>query len=340
MADPPARREHGIAQGHGRGLSATLEHVNAAGTCQLIAPDWLWIPITLGAAAAQTARNAAQRHLTPILGTLGATLVRFLYGLPFALMWLAAVALVGDFPVPRANSTFVWWIVVSSITQIGATALLLRVMEERNFTLGTAYAKTEIIQVALFALVFLGDPLTLGVVLAVLSSTAGIMLLAPITRERPVRTLIAGWTTRPALLGLLSGSCFGIAAVGYRGAALALEGTQFPMAAACTLAAAQALQTVLLGGWLLARNASVVVRVAREWRKSLFAGLMGATASGCWFTAMAIEPAAHVRTLGLIEILFSYAISRRLFRERVTRLEIAGMMLLMAGLVIVTARAW
>ena len=112
------------------------------------------------------------------------------------------------------------------------------------------------------------------------------------------------------------------------------------MAAACTLAAAQALQTVLLGGWLLARNASVVVRVAREWRKSLFAGLIGATASGCWFTAMAIEPAAHVRTLGLIEILFSYAISRRLFRERVTRLEIAGMMLLMAGLVIVTARAW
>jgi drug/metabolite transporter (DMT)-like permease len=304
----------------------------------VIAPEWLWIPITIGAAAAQTARNAAQRHLTPILGTLGATLVRFVYGLPFALLWLVAVALVGGFPLPSPNAAFVWWIAVSSVTQIGATALLLRVMAERNFALGTAYAKTEIIQVALFALLFLGDPLTPGVLLAVVFSTVGVMLLAPIDRKRPLRTLISGWTTRPALMGVLCGSLFGIAAVGYRGAALALEGTTYPMAAACTLAAAQALQTVLLGGWLVVRSPTVVVRVASEWRKSLFAGLMGATASGCWFTALAIEPAAHVRTLGLVEIVFSYAISQRLFRERVARSEITGMMLLMLGLVIVTLR--
>ena len=80
----------------------------------------------------------------------------------------------------------------------------------------------------------------------------------------------------------------------------------------------------------------MVVRVCREWRRSLFAGLMGATASGCWFTAMAIEPAAHVRTLALVEIFFGYVIARRFFSERFNRIEIAGMMLLTAGLVIVT----
>src|SRR5215203_2180844 len=111
---------------------------------ELIAPDWLWIPITIGAALAQTARNAAQRHLTPVLGTLGATLVRFFYGLPFALLWLFAVAIVGGFPLPAPNTPFVWWVLVSSIAQIAATALLLRVMAERNFALGTAYAKTEV----------------------------------------------------------------------------------------------------------------------------------------------------------------------------------------------------
>jgi drug/metabolite transporter (DMT)-like permease len=78
------------------------------------------------------------------------------------------------------------------------------------------------------------------------------------------------------------------------------------------------------------------VRVLREWRKSLFAGLMGATASACWFTAMAIEPAAHVRTLALVEILFGYALSWRYFRERVSRSELTGMLLLMAGLIVVT----
>ena len=302
----------------------------------MVAPEWLWIPITIGAALAQTTRNAAQRHLTPILGTLGATLVRFFYGLPFALLWLAAVALVGGFPLPDPNVTFAAWVVVSSVAQIGATALLLRVMAERNFALGTAYAKTEVIQVALFGLVFLGDPLTAATTVAIVFGTIGVMLLAPIDRERPLRTLIAGWTTKTAMLGLLSGAGFGLAAVGYRGAALALEGAAFPMAAAYTLVAAQALQTVLLGGGLLVRDADVVVRVCREWRKSLFAGLMGATASACWFTAMAIEPVAHVRTLALVEVFFGYVISHRFFRERVTGTEVAGMVMLVVGLAIVT----
>lgn len=302
----------------------------------MIAPEWLWIPITIGAALAQTVRNAAQRHLTPILGTLGATLVRFLYGLPFALLWLWAVAAVGDFSLPALSTPFLWWVLVSAVAQIGATALLLRVMAERNFALGIAYAKTDVILVAVFGLAFLGDALTPATIVAIVFSTVGVMLLAPIDRKRPLYTLIAGWTTRSAMLGLASGAGFGLAAVGYRGAALALEGAAFPMAAACTLVAAQALQTALLGGWLLARKPAVVVSVCREWRKSLFAGLMGAVASGCWFTAMAIEPAAHVRTLALIEVLFGYAIARRFFRERLSAIELVGMLLLMVGFVIVT----
>jgi len=123
---------------------------------------------------------------------------------------------------------------------------------------------------------------------------------------------------------------------GYRGAALALAQSAFPMAAACTLVAAQALQTVLLTSWLLVRDPIVVARVCREWRRSLFAGLMGATASAGWFTAMAIEPAAHVRTLALIELVFAYIVAHRFFREQVSGTEAAGMLLLVGGLVIVT----
>ena len=65
---------------------------------------------------------------------------------------------------------------------------------------------------------------------------------------------------------------------------------------------------------------------------------MGAAASRGWFTAMTIEPAAHVRTLGLVELLFSYVVSRRVFRERLSRRELAGIALLTLGLVVVTLR--
>jgi hypothetical protein len=109
---------------------------------------WLWIPVTIGAALAQTLRNTAQRHLTGALGTLGATLVRFLYGLPFAALWLGVVYGTGGSPLPVPTLEFVGWVLLGAGCQITATVLLLRVMVERNFTLGVAYSKSEIIQIA------------------------------------------------------------------------------------------------------------------------------------------------------------------------------------------------
>jgi drug/metabolite transporter (DMT)-like permease len=299
-------------------------------------PAWLWIAATLWAAFAQTIRNAAQRHLTAELGTLGATLVRFLYGVPFALLWLFAVqkATATALPVPALN--FAIWVAVGGLAQILATALLLRTMQERNFALGVAYSKTEILQVAVFGLVFLGDPIGLPAALAVASATVGVLLLSPADKERPLRALLTGWTSRTALLGLACGACFAISVVGYRGATLALPATPFLTAAAYTLVAAQVFQTLVLGGWLLLRDASVVRKVLIAWRVSLFAGFMGAAASAGWFTAFALEPAAHVRTLGLVELVFSYAVSRRLFRERLSRLEVAGMALLALGVAIIS----
>jgi drug/metabolite transporter (DMT)-like permease len=298
--------------------------------------DWIWIPITIWAALAQTLRNAAQRRLVTELGTLGATLVRFLYGLPFAALWLAIVQAWTDSPLPRLSGTFVAWVVVGGVSQIAATAFLLRAMEERSFALGVAYSKTELIQVALFGLVFLGDPLGLPTGIAVLLGTLGVLLLSPADPKRPLRALAAGWSTRPALFGLAAGAGFALASVAFRGATLQMPRGSFAMAAASTLVAALTLQTLLLGGYLAVRVPRVVRGLALAWRPSLFAGFMGAAASAGWFTAFALEPAAHVRTLGLMELVFSYAISLRLFRERFTRLERVGMALLVAGLVLVT----
>lgn len=296
----------------------------------------LWIPVTIWAAFAQTLRNAAQRHLTAELGTLGATLVRFLYGLPFAALWLAGVQLAAAGEIAAPARPFFAWVLLGSVGQILATALLLRTMQERNFALGVAYSKTEVLQVAVFGLVFIGDPISLRTAAAVASGTLGVLLLSPADPNQPLRTLVTGWTSRSALLGLACGTGFAISAVAYRGAALSLGTPSFLLAAACTLLAAQVLQTILLGGWLLARAPGVVGRVFRAWRVSLFAGFMGAAASAGWFTAFALQPAAHVRTLGLIELIFSYVVSRRMFKERLGKRELAGMALLAAGVVVIT----
>ena len=60
------------------------------------AMDGLWIPLTIGAAFAQTLRNAAQRSLVGTVGTMGATLVRFLFALPFAAIYTVLVFVIAD----------------------------------------------------------------------------------------------------------------------------------------------------------------------------------------------------------------------------------------------------
>jgi len=296
---------------------------------------WLWIALSVWAAFAQTLRNTAQRSLTASLGTLGATLVRFLYGLPFALAWLAAVHYWRAESLPAASWAFLGWVTLGAVAQIAATAFLLLAMEARSFALGVAYSKTEILQIAVFGLVFLGDPISPTTALAVACGTLGVLLLSPADKARPFAALLSGLTTRPALLGLASGAGFAFAAVGYRGAALSLDGS-FLMSAATALAAAQFIQTVLLGGWLLWRSPDVVAGTLRLWRPSLFAGFMGAAASAGWFSAFALQPAAHVRTVGLIELVFSYAVSLKLFREKLSRLELAGMVFLALGIAVIT----
>jgi drug/metabolite transporter (DMT)-like permease len=301
-----------------------------------MAPGWLWIPLTVWAGFAQTLRNAAQRHLIDDLGTLGATLVRFLFGLPFALIYIAVVWALSDSSLPGVTPAFLFWVFEGGVCQILATALLLLVMRDRNFAVGVAYSKTELVQVAVFGAVFLGDPTSLPTVVAIVLATLGVLMLSPVDPARRLRSIVQGWTTRSALLGFASGGGFALAAVGYRGGALELEHTPFTLAAAYTLVWAMAIQVVVLGGWLLVRNAQVFVALLGVWRASMAAGLMGAAASAGWFTAMAIEPVAHVRTLGLVELLFSFAVARRFFSERLAAAELAGAGLLTLALVIVT----
>ncbi|MFO1305202.1 MAG: DMT family transporter [Burkholderiales bacterium] len=296
----------------------------------------LWIPITIFAALAQTIRNAAQRHLVAELGTLGATLVRFLYGLLFAVLWLAVTVTAMQARVPVPSLAFLGWCLAGGLAQIAGTALLLATMRERNFAVGVAYSKTEVMQVALLSFVLLGDRLTPASGIAVAAGTLGVLLLAPADRDRPIASLVEGLGSKSALMGLGCGAGMAMSAVSYRAATHAAGTSSWIVDAALTVTVAQSMQTLMLGGWLWWRSRDVVTRTLRAWRASLFAGFMGAAASIAWFTAFAIQSVTYVRTLGLVEMPFSYLVSRRFFRERLTPREIAGMALIVSGVLVIT----
>lgn len=286
----------------------------------------MWIVATVLAAALQTARNAMQSSLTTKLGTLGATQVRFIYGLPFAVVLLGAAAAAAHTLPPAPSQSFFVYTAGGAIAQIAGTALLLAAMQARSFSVATAFNKTEAVQVAVFGVVLLGEHLTAVRAAAVVIATAGVVVAA----VRPdVRANFA--SVRPALFGVASGGLFALASVGFRGGILALGNDAYYLRAATTLTWSLAIQATLLGCWLAAFARPALVGSFRLWRESMTAGLLGACASQLWFLGFSLTSAANVRTLGLIEMLFAHGVARRVFDQRPTARETVGMALVIVG---------
>jgi drug/metabolite transporter (DMT)-like permease len=287
--------------------------------------NWLWVVFTIAAALAQTFRNATQRELTGKLGTVGATHTRFLFGFPFALIFLAAVTWASGVALPAPTLAYVPWLLMGTLAQIVATMLMLAAMSERSFVVSVAYIKTEPVQVAIFGLVFLGDAITIPLAAAIVIATAGVVLMS----VKPSQ--IAAGGNRPAVLGVAAGAMFALSAVGFRGAVLALDTPSFVMAATFTLALGLALQAVVLSLYLVIRDRTVLVNILRNWQPSLAAGFLGALASQFWYLAFAVATAASVRTLALVEVLFAQAIATFVFRQKTTPREGLGIVLVVAG---------
>ena len=290
----------------------------------------LWIPITLAAAALQTARNAFQRSLTGALSPLGATYTRFVFGFPFAALYAALVLAASDAPLPAAPAAFFGWVTLGGVAQIFGTACLLKLFQLRNFGTGIAFSKSEILQVALFGMLVLGDRVSARAALAIGVATLGLLLLA---RGSTALSLGASLLGRPTWLGLGTGAAFAIAAVAFRAASLSLGEPSFVISAALTLVATTGLQSLLMTLYLRVREPGQIGAVLRAWRLSLLPGLSGAAASACWFSAMTLEIAAYVRMLGLVEVLFGFGVSVVSLRERPSRRELLGSALLVAAIV-------
>ncbi len=294
---------------------------------------WLWAVFTVIAAFTQTLRNAMQRELTGSLGTVGATHVRFLFGFPFAVVFLAGVLITTGSPLPRPGLSFWPWVFDGALAQIAATALMLAAMGERSFVVTIAYIKTEPIQVAVFGLIFLGDIVTWPMMAAILIATAGVVIMSTkaslVGKRESEGSRLGG--IRPTLLGLVSGGMFALSAIGFRGAILSLGLPNYVVAATFTLAVGIVLQAVLLSLYLGLRHPTVLFAILRARKPSLLAGLAGAVASQFWFLAFALATAASVRTLALIEVLFAQLVARFAFDQRTTAREAFGMVLVVCG---------
>lgn len=295
----------------------------------------IWIPITLLAAFFQNLRSALQKHLKGKLSDSGAAYVRFFYALPFVGLYLLAIVIFSDMPLPTITTKFLLYCAIGGIFQILFTVLLLIMFSLKSFAVGTTFSKLEIIMVAVLGSVLLGDELNGYAILAILLSAAGLFALSLGQSKITWSNLLRGLSSRATLIGLVSAVFLGGSVVFFRGASLSLAHESWLMAATFTLAISVVIQTVLMGLWLLWREPGQMSKVLSCWPAAGMVGLAGSLASMGWFTAFTMQNASYVRALGQIELIFTFLMTTYVFREKVSLIEYVGAIMVALGILLI-----
>jgi len=284
--------------------------------------------VTVAAATFQVLRTSRQHRLRHALSPAGAGFVRYAYAAPLSVAVSVAAFVIAGRPLPLTSARFWVDVSVAGVLQILATVALLRAFRLRDFAVGTVYSKSEVAFVALASAVVLGEPLRPSGWLGIAVCGLGVAWLA--SRGSLLTILERSWDPA-ALLGLAAGAMFAGAAVGIRAASTSLGDGPALDRALLTLTAMLTLQALANTLYFLVARRSELIAVAQAWRPALPIGILSFLGSTGWAWAMTLESAAKVRTLGQVELVIAFALSRWSLRERHRWTDYAASALVLAG---------
>ncbi|MGG5812054.1 EamA family transporter [Falsiroseomonas sp. CW058] len=296
-----------------------------------------WIAFTVTAALFQCWRTAMQQRLRGRLSVNAAGVVRYLYGVPVGAALLGLYLLATGAALPGLTGFVLLLSALAGFGQILGTNLLIMAFGHRNFAVGTAYAKTEAIQSAIVGVVLLGEHLSGIAWFGLAVGVAGVLYLSLAGRGTTPGALLRGIAQPAALCGIGAGFCFGFTGVLIRWATQDMPGEDLVCKALALLVLTNSLQTLMQGSWLAWKEPDQFRAVFATWRDSGQVGALSAFGSACWFSAFALAPVALVRAVGQVEILFTLAFSRFYLRETASRADVAGALVVVAGVVLVLA---
>ncbi|MFK7854986.1 MAG: DMT family transporter [Granulosicoccus sp.] len=288
-----------------------------------------WISFTILAAFMQAVRTAGQKQLTSSVSPMSSTLIRYVFGLPFAALYLLYL---GKGHTPSLlldashNTRFLMYGALAGLAQIAATFLLIKVFSFRNFTVGTSFAKTEAIQAAVLGTILFASTLAPLAWLAVAIGFIGIFIVS-------IPTKAQSWELQNVLLGTLSGTAFALTSLWLREASLSLN-LPVLQSAAITLVFMVTFQSVVCLIYTLLREPDQFAAIASRLRLATFVGLTSALGSVGWFTAMTYQNPAMVKSLGQIEFIFTLLITTLFFKERISARELLGVAAIVASVIL------
>lgn len=292
-----------------------------------------WIYFTVFAALMQAVRTAGQKQMTQSSSAVVATWVRYGFGLPLAIVYFIAVWFHYQFIAFEFTLGFWLYLTGAALTQLIATGLLVKVLSLRNFSVGTAYAKSEGLLAGIIAAIFFGASLNKLAWLAIIIGVAGLMLIS-LAKAKNKNT--AGLKQNTAFLGLGAGLFFALTSVFIREANLALN-AQATLAAALVLVLSLFIQGVICSVLVHKQNPKNWQQLTKNLKMGWFVGITGTLGSIGWYTAFALQEAALVKTLGNLEFVFSVLLTLFFFKERISKYEWLGLLAIATSVMVLIA---
>lgn len=248
--------------------------------------------------------------------------MRFLFGLPFAWAYFAMLKHYYEVETVTVSSEFLQAATLAALAQIFATVFLVKALSIKNFAVGTALAKTEAIMTALFGAWFFAASLSLLGYLSVVIGVSGTLLAS----KWSIRVSDL-WKNQSIKYGLSAGVGFALASLWLKEASLTLHlpGILGP---ATTLIYMVSLQTVICLVWIVWKDRQQLRLILNNYKACWFIGFSGVAGSVGWFTAISLQNAALVKTLGQTEFFVTLLITYFYFGEKVSLREYQGMALI------------
>ncbi len=276
----------------------------------------------------QAVRTAGQKKLTQHLNAMATTGVRYIYALPFALLYLYWMLDYRELAMPTLNAQFLQYVLVACVMQIIGTVCLVAAFNYRNFAVATSLAKTEAIQVAVVGVLLFSTSLSQLGWVSVIIGVVGVLLLSKVKF-----TFRDVFQNPGAGFGLASGLALAITTLLIRESSLALN-TDLLLSAAVTLAFMVSVQSLISFIYIYVQDSQQLKLMVSHWRLCLFVGITSVVGSIGWFTAASFQNAAYVKALGQVEFFITLFITYRIFREKISLIEYLGMALILISVVI------
>ncbi len=288
-----------------------------------------WVIFTVLAAFFQNLRTSLQKRLNKNLSLVASAYVRFAFALPFAfIIFFINFRSLDIVQIILDQNNFIYYTFLGAIFQVIFTLLLLYLFKFSNFVVGTSLSKTEVIQIATFEYIILKDKLNLFGIIGIIVATIGVIVIT----IKDVKLFFRNFFSKVTLIGLTTGLILGLSVVYFRAAALSLENfsSNFDKAIT-TLFFGLFIQTAVVTTYLLIFEKSEFKKFYQNKVEICLTGLAGFLATLSWFFAFTLIQASFVRAVGQIEILFSYMSSKYLFKEKITFIEIMGIIIFISG---------